>query len=246
MNLTPILNHFCTAVFVTTASLLFTTGCIQTREIPLQLNLEVKPTNRAGVYRVTGTTNLPEQSKIVVTGIRYLQPSNAPASQTITEVNYSILARQLVEVTEGKWEANLNLWQVAPDGRYVESWNSLSALATAKPLPQVFFTAVFEPDNQPAAIQKEFSQRAKPTDGTLIRFTPSGQLYLQVSQTLVLEPPTGKTTPPAITQADLNDGWGDRNRTELSGTTTTPSTTRLPAPREPQSNAPLPQSHLAR
>jgi len=246
MNPMPPLNQFLTPGLVATALLLSTTSCIQPREVPLQLNLEVKPANRAGVYRVMGTTNLPEQSKIVVTGIRYLQPSNGSAPQTNTEVNYSILARQIVEVVEGKWEANLNLWQVAPDGRYVESWNLNSARATAKPLPQVLFTAVFEPDNQQAAIQREFSQRAKRIDGTLIRFTPSGQRYLQVSQTLTLDPPTGKTTPPAITQADLNDGWGDRNRTELSGASTTQSTAGLSAPKETQSNAPLPQSHFVR
>jgi hypothetical protein len=79
------------------------------------------------------------------------------------------------------------------------------------PAPDVVFLATFEPANQPAAISQKLQEQGLQLEGNLARFTTDGQRYLQASQSLSVALPTGKTTPPTITAADINGGWGDRS-----------------------------------
>jgi hypothetical protein len=177
----------------------------------IQLSMQVEPAGRPGIYTITGNTNLPDQSRITVAGIRYLRSSTEPVDLNNQELPYSILARQTVEVTQGKWQTTLNLWQVAPDGRYQESWqlNEAKLGQALTPNATVTFVAALEPVGQPATLSQQLGNNQK-IQGNLVRFTPDGQQYLQVSQTLPVDLPKGKTAAPGLTTQDLNHGWGDR------------------------------------
>jgi hypothetical protein len=179
----------------------------------IQLSMQVEPSGRPGIYTITGNTNLPDQSRITVSGIRYLRSSTEPVDLNNQEIPYSILARQTVEVAQGKWQTTLNLWQVAPDGRYQESWqlNESKLRQALTPNATVTFVAVLEPVGQPATLYQQLENNQK-IQGDLVRFTPDGQQYLQVSQTLPVDLPKGKTAASGLTTQDLNHGWGDRNQ----------------------------------
>jgi hypothetical protein len=187
-------------------------ACRQSPETSLQMTLEVKPSGRPGVYLVSGTANVPDRSKISVAGFRYLQPMNEPAQLDPTTSNYAILARETVEVAQGKWQTNLNLWQIAPDGRYQENWqiNQTKLQTSLTPSQKVIFLTVFEPKNQLPEIQQALGKLTQKVDNTLIRFTSNGQPYFQTSQALSVSLPTGQTVPPVATTVEANDGWGNR------------------------------------
>lgn len=175
----------------------------------VQLSMQVEASGRSGTYTITGNTTLPDQSWLTISAIRYLRSSNQVDS-SLTDLPYSILARQRVEVAQGKWQTTLNLWQVAPDGRYQEAWQlNTSELGVAlQPNATVTFVATLEPVGQPASLMKVLESQQ--IEGNLTRFTADGQPYLQVSQTLPIELPQGKTSPPRLTTQDSNNGWGDR------------------------------------
>ncbi|MBW4486574.1 MAG: hypothetical protein KME12_02170 [Trichocoleus desertorum ATA4-8-CV12] len=195
------------------------TGCSEAKAPVADLSFQVKPAGRSGVYAVSGSTNLPDQSQITVAAIRYLSASNtAPiaaghlSSELSSQLTYTVLSRQNVAVNQGKWQTSLNLWQVAPNGQVREGWqlNQPELKLPMTPAPDVVFLATFEPANQPATISQKLQEQGLQLEGNLARFTTDGQRYLQVSQALPVALPTGKTVPPAITAADINGGWGDR------------------------------------
>lgn len=191
-------------------------ACDRGAETQLEMTLEVKPSGRPGVYLASGTTNLPDHSKLSIAGLRYLQPLDEPAQSEPNSANYAILARETVEVNQGKWQTSLRLWQVAPDGSYQESWqlNQPDLKTALKPAQKVLFSTIFEPENQPPEVNQAFGKLAKKIDNTLIRFTSSGQRYFQTSQVSSVSLPTGKTSPPVKTAMDANDGWGNRSSLE--------------------------------
>jgi hypothetical protein len=181
-----------------TALLLLTVGCTQPRSTQVELSMNVEPTSRPGVYTVSGSTNLPDESQIIVQGIRSLIPPNQVVS-TSNASNYAILDRQSTKVSQGKWQATLKLWQVAPDGQYREAWQLTTApLSRLTPSTEVTFIAVIDPVKQAAALQQQLQSEGKKLEGANVRFTPDGQWYLQAQQTLAVTLPTGKTTPPVI------------------------------------------------
>ncbi len=212
------------------ALVLASVGCSAAKAPVANLNFQVEPAGRAGVYTVSGSTNLPDQSQITVSAIRYLSASNtAPlaagslSSELSSQLTYTVLSRQNVAVNQGKWQTSLNLWQVAPNGQFREGWqlNQPEIRSPMTPAPDVVFLATFEPTGQLAAISQKLEEQGLQLEGNLARFTTDGQRYLQVSQALPVALPTGKTAPPAITAADINGGWGDRSggTTEKSNTT---------------------------
>ena len=201
--------------------LLVSTGCSQAKPPEVNLNLQVEPAGRSGVYSVSGNTNLPDQSRITVSAIRYLSPSQtAPLAtgglspQLQSQLTYTVLSRQDVVVNQGKWQTSLNLWQVAPNGQFREGWqiNQSELKIPTTPAPDVVFLATFEPEGQPPTIQQKVQEQGIQLEGNLARFTTDGQRYLQISQALPVPLPTGKTTPPTLTTADINGGWGDRSQ----------------------------------
>ncbi|MCC5631258.1 hypothetical protein LC613_26170 [Nostoc sphaeroides CHAB 2801] len=199
-------------------------GCVQKAQEKVEMKIgDVQPISSKGIYNVVGSTNLPESSKITVAAVRYLRPVSGQTEALLnsdTKINRSILARQIVEVKQGQWEAALNLWQVSPDGSFQEVWQANPAQIRLFPEGGVTFVAIFDPATQSEQPDNQNSQKLKlenqqlfkleKLESKLIRFTNEGEKYLQVSQTLTVALPTGKTIPPRPQPEDLNGGWGNR------------------------------------
>jgi len=232
--------------------LIFCVSCAQINNLSgesatVQLSIDqAKPTGRPGVFAVTGSTNLPDETEVDVSAIRYFQPKQLGAPDVEGDPIYSILTRQLTKVNKGKWEAMLSLWQVAPDGYYVEAWqlNSPELQKKFQSAAGVTFLATLDPVNLPPKLKAELEQQDKRFAGSLVRFTPEGEQYLQASLTLNGVEPRGKTSPQPVSAIEKNYGWGDRyrttNRTAAENVkVTTPATEDL-------TNAPLNREEFLR
>lgn len=214
-----------------------TFGCVQKAQREAQLDIEsVQPIGSNGVYQIAGSANLPESSQIVVAAVRYLVPTQGQQKGFLKDqanINRSILARQIVEVKEGKWQAELNLWKVAPDGKYHEVWQANQAQTKLRPDSSVTFVVTFEP-----AAQLEKSNLR--LDGKQLRFTNESEAYLQASETFTVSLPVGKTAPPLQTDDEL----AMVNPTQASVLTS--SAPFLPTAKLRQTNAPLKPSEFLR
>lgn len=193
--------------------LILNVGCAKRRSPEVDLKMRVQQSGSPGVYLVTGSTNLPEQSLITVMALRSIRsdsPSTVSANPNATN---SILARQIVKVEHENWQTTLNLWQVAPDGRFREAWqlNQSEEGLSLNPAANVTFLALLDPAVQPLPIEKKLQQQDKNLRGRLVRFTDDGQWYVQASEVLPVALPTGKTVPPPLRAEDINGGWGNRS-----------------------------------
>jgi hypothetical protein len=196
-------------------------GCTQKSQDEALLEIKsVQPAQSNDGYNIVGSTNLPESSKITVTAVRYLRPADESfvASSSDTNINRSILARKLVEVKQGQWQAeNLNISQVAPDGTIQEPWQADPEQRKLTPETGVMFIATYDPASQSLALNKQEDkqkpQEPKPEfqklEGKLIRFTNEGEKFVQATQTVAIALPTGKTSP-NLQAEDFNGGWGNR------------------------------------
>ena len=198
--------------------LLCITGCkglwspSQLSDVPL--NIRVAPLG-LGLYGISGETSLPQGTQLTVVAVRYLTIDasvDADAAQFNPTPTYSILAYQPVKVAKGKWQTQLNLWQVAADGRYQESWQLEQArLGLAlKPSENIVFLATLTPVDNLSALERQLAGLGQRLASGAVRSTPEGQRYAQVNQSLALALPTGSTTPPGPQANEVNYGWGDR------------------------------------
>jgi hypothetical protein len=232
--------------------LVVTSGCVQKAQDEVQLEIKnLEATQSNGVYTVVGTTNLPESSRITVTAIRYLHsPEELGGESLNTEanINRSILDRKTAEVKQSKWQAELNLWEVAPNGNFQEVWQANQASMKLTPDSDVTFIATFDPESQWQRSQKpkvkERDPEPRKIEGKLLRFTNEGEKYVQTSQILSVSLPGGKTIPPRPQAEDVNGGWG--NRYEIRPEPLTSGATVLPPIKFRQTNAPLSPSEFLR
>lgn len=217
-----------TNVIITSSLLsLITSGCVN--KSPNEVQLEIQGIQREdsnGLYKIAGSTNLPESSRIAVTAVRYLRSTAANPEEIIDDgqnINRSILARQIVEVKQGKWEAELNLWQVAPNGNFQETWQLDRDHKKLAPENQVSFIATFDPQGQLPSSERENPQQSTPQyqnlEGKSLRFTNEGEKYVQASQYRSIPLPVGKTAPPRLEPEDFNDGWGNRSQIQAQDST---------------------------
>ena len=223
---------------------LVSSGCSNTSQNEVQLEIQgIQRENSKGLYKVVGNTNLPESSRIAITAVRYLRPNAEETLSGYRDINRSILARQIVEVKQGKWEADLNLWQVAPNGNFQEPWQLNQDLKKLTPESEVTFVATFNPVGQLPSSGKQNFQQYQQLEGKSVRFTNEGEKYVQATQYRSIAMPVGKTTPPRI-QAEFNDGWGNRYQIEPQSQNTRSS---LPAISESQqTNSPPTASEFLR
>ena len=230
--------------------LLSTSGCSNKSQNEVQLEIQsVQREDSKGLYKVVGSTNLPESSRIAITAVRYLRPTTANAEQIVGDndgnVNRSILARQIVEVKQGKWEADLNLWEVAPNGNFQEVWQSNKDYKTLTPESEVSFIATFNPVGQLPSSDKEDSQQItfQKLEGKSLRFSNEGEKYVQDSQYRSISLPIGKTTPLRELE-EFNNGWGNRYQLKAQSKNSTSSLPNLG--KSQQTNAPLMNSQFLR
>lgn len=212
-------------------------GCVSVRSSPVELSLQVDPTRRPGTYTLSGSTNLPDETAIVVQGVRYMK---SPASSELDQANYSILSRQVVKVSQGKWQTTLNLWQVMPDGRYQEAWQLTQPRMRVdlQPSSEVTFLAMTEPVGQAQALEQTLQKQGKTLEGNAVRSTPDGQWYLEAKQSLLVKLPDGKTTPGSSADAVTEEFTAGGNSSKFI----TPVTTNSAQPtliKQSQTTAPL-------
>jgi hypothetical protein len=167
--------------------LLVGSGCQATRVSNPELTMQIQPTGQPGVYTVSGRTNLPDRSKITVQAVRSLK---SPTEKLVDQNDgYAVLAKSQISVKSGQWQASLNLRPVRPDGQAVELWQPQDTRLGLQADGKVKFVAVTEP------LTQEIEQSA---NAGLIRLTPDGKRFLQVEQTIAIEPPSAKpANPPA-------------------------------------------------
>lgn len=208
-----------------TILVLLNTGCsevsLTARQLPTLLpdlstdgnfQFSVTPSGRPGVYAVAGTTNLPNKTRIAVAAIRYLQPGKDVPENPKPNLTYSILAYQDVKVNQGKWQTTLNLWKVAPSGKFQEAWQlEQSKLGISlKPEPELLFLATVEPTDSLSELESLLQKQGIKLVSNIVRNTVEGERFIQSNQLLTVGLPTGQTTPPKPRPDDLNGGWGPR------------------------------------
>ncbi len=226
-------------------------GCVQKAPEEAQLEIKgVQSTGSNGIYNILGITNLPDSSQITVAAVRYLRPTEGQSGELLNNdanTNRSILARQIVEVKQGQWQADLNLWQVAPNGSFQEIWQANQAQLKLTPENGVTFIATFDPAGQ-GQKSEQTSKQPKPEnqklEGKLLRFTNEGETYMQASQILSIPLPVGKTIPPRPQPEDLNGGWGTRY--QIPPQSIASKVTLLPQAKFRQTNAPLTPAEFLR
>lgn len=221
------------------------TSCFWAKSPEVTLNLNVQPASRPGVYNIIGSTNLPDKSRIAVSAIRYLLPTDQQFLAPDKSATYSILDRKIVEIADGKWQAKLNLWQVATNGRLQEAWqlNQSKTGLWLEPNPDVFFLATFDPTEQNWQLGEQL-KHTQELRGSLVRFTKEGNPYVQASQTLAIALPTGRTQLTKLQPEDMNGGWG--NRYEIKPEPTFVGSVRPQLPKTDQINTPLSPSEFLR
>jgi hypothetical protein len=226
-------------------------GCSQNSLDEALLEIKsVEPAQNNGGYNIVGSTNLPEFSRITVTAVRYLRPTDesTETSSTDTNINRSILARKLVEVKQGQWQAeNLNTSQVARDGSIQEPWQADTRQSKLIPENEVMFIATYDSASQSLALNKQESEELKPEyrklEGKLVRFTNEGEKFVQASQTVAIALPTGKTSPNSQAE-DFNGGWG--NRYQIKPQSLASGSFLIAPAKSRQTNAPLSASQFLR
>jgi hypothetical protein len=134
-------------------------------------------------------------------------PSTHPSQLT-----YSILAYQPAIVQGGEWQADVNLWKVASDGRFQEAWQLEQSQVglSFRPEDNVIFMAILSSADDLSRLEQDLSRRGVRFPGGTILSTSEGFRYAQIQQTLAVALPSGGTTPPPQRPEDRNGGWGDR------------------------------------
>lgn len=218
-------------------------SCAPSEPPDIALKVNVEAGTRPGLYNVSGTTNLPNQNQITVAAIRSLRPTNQDFGAE-EKGTYSILDRKSVEVKQGKWQTTLNLWQVAPDGRLQEAWQlGSSQTGLLNPSAEVAFVTTFDPAGQ-HSLPKQQQVNIQALRGSLVRFSAEGQPYVQAAQSLQVNLPTGRTTPPRLTAEEVNGGWGKRY--EISPQPSVASRISTQQFERTQTNAPLSPAEFLR
>jgi hypothetical protein len=220
-----------------------TTGC---QYIPflapisgnVDLQFSVKPIE-SGVYQVSGDTNLPDKTRLAIVAVRYLEPAATKPQRLSHQSIYSVLAYQTAQVQAGKWQTQLSLWQVAPDGTHKEAWqiDQKKLKLAIKPDENVVFLATLNPVSevdQLSGLEQQLREKKLNLGGKLIYTTPEGQQYVQVLQAQAVPLPEGKTSKPQPRTEEINGGWGRRYL--MPGEPQNPYLLEQPAER--QTNAP--------
>jgi len=207
-----------------------------------KFQVSVIPSDNQGRYTLEGKTNLPDKSRITVAAVRYLRPASQLSPSLSSQPTYSILDYKDVKVNKGQWETQLNLWKIAPDGQFRETWQLDEAKLglSLDPVTEVTFLATFAPTDPLAGIEQQLKKQGIEVESNLVYNTPDGQRYIQASQILPIPLPTGQTKPPQQQPEDINGGWGPRYLLLPEP----PNINRLKQPGERRTDAPLSPSEF--
>lgn len=213
-------------------------------DIDLQLSVS---SEGSGVYAIAGKTNLPDNARLAIAAVRYLEPMQQSSVSPKAKPSYSILAYQTATVTHGQWQTRLNLWQVAEDGRYQESWQLEQAALqlNLEPSQDVIFLATLSPVGkveQLPMLERQLRSKNLAVGGKHLYTAADGQQYVQVHQVQPVPLPSDRTSPPARRPEALNGGWGERYL--MPGEPPNPYVLQQPAER--RTNAPMRREEFLR
>ena len=207
---------------------------IQPKLKAVSLIWQVMTLSQPGAYRLSGNTDLPDKTQITIIALRYLYPVAAAMQQFNSRPTYSILDYQSASVEQGNWQTQINLWQVAPDGKFQETWQlDQQRLATRfNPTKQVVFLVTLAPIDRIAAVQQQLAAKGQMLSQQSIR-SADGETYAEFHQTVAVPLPTGSTQVPPQLEAE-NFGWGRRYLIPQEPQ----NPTQLEQPTQPQTDAP--------
>lgn len=175
----------------------------------IELDFEVASLEE-GKFAIAGSTTLPDNTRLIAAAIRYLEPDQPII--TASEPTYSILDYEPVTIQDGQLSATLDLWQVAPDGRYQEAWQTVADSLALEVTPDdaVQFVVTLAPPSLIGSLYKALEAEGLELGSSLIRSTPEGETFLLAETSLDLDLPQGETTPPPELATRINGGWGQR------------------------------------
>jgi hypothetical protein len=175
-------------------------------------DIRVTSSDRPGQYAIAGRADLPNRTPLTIIAVRYLHANDANSVALNADPTYSILAYSPAEVVDGQWQTRLNLWQVAPDGRYQEAWQleQRRLNLTLKPDADVVFLALLSPIYALPKLERSLEKEGLRLPEQTLRTTLDGERFAQVNQSLEIALPVGKTAPTIPALDDRNDGWGSR------------------------------------
>lgn len=175
---------------------------------------DIKPTGQSERITLRGTASLPDQTEVAVSAVRILDVPEA-GDRLIENAPYAILDRQFVEIENGRWQTSLTLRQPDTNDVLLENWQLDSdLLARAKnPAQNVIFLAAIEPDSFSGTVAGILEEAVINEGETQLTFTSSGEPYLQVSQLVSVQIPSG-TAPKAensFSQTAYQESWQARS-----------------------------------
>jgi hypothetical protein len=206
---------FCTLGLVTLLS-----ACTQIKPLKPELTLQVQPAGSDG-YTVSGTTNLPDQPRVLVQAIRKLNPNNETGKRPAT---YVIVAQQWVDTQEGgSWQATLKLRQAGVNGGQIESWQQhpTEMITTSTAEQQVTFVASTSPISPDLRLEGDTTATTNANlQSEAVQVATDGSRYLKAKQSLMIPPPqvTQPTTvkfdrqPVAIKTSPANEAGDPRKQ----------------------------------
>jgi hypothetical protein len=213
-------------------------------ENPVALTIEqVAETGQPGAFTLSGTATLPNQTPLTISAVRRLS-TEANDSSSEPEPLFSILDRKSAVVQDGRWQAQLTLWQVSPEGFYQEPWQRTGdGLAPSQASSTVEFRAALEPPDLSRAKVKNRAAILDQATNPLLNFTPEGQPYLTVSESRVVALPSSSVAASAGMPTASRPGWQGRSLTDSPANSLTE---RQPLPFQESDNLPIPETNLLR
>lgn len=160
-----------------------------------KLLLTVESGDSPGVYQLSGTTDLPEDTELMVQAVRVLTPNGQTLPEDSPDEHYAILDRDRVLVSDGRWDVELQLWN-NNGGESSESWQLQLPQSDRSFTPdnEVRFTVSMPPTGDERALESQWQKsKQTPSDG-VVDFTPDGEWFLKAEESIAITPP-GATVP---------------------------------------------------
>lgn len=186
---------------------------------------QITETGQPGQFTLTGTTSLPDKTPLTVSAVRLVNSPNI--SELTTEGSqHAILDRKSALVKDGRWQTQLQLWEIGSEGTYQENWQTIvgSTIDPASSSPSVDFLATLEPIDLAKSNLMARSDLLESANSSLLNFTPDGEPYLKASQSRVVALPSGALSATGLPQ-ESQATW--ENRASL-GSIDSPSVPQIP------------------
>jgi len=212
---------------------------------PIAMTIEqIADTGQPGQFILSGTATLPDETPLTVSAVRRINPQ--PNDRSLDgESRYAILDRTSAMVREGRWQAQLSLWEISPDGYYQENWQLTNSKGSEPELANlaVDFWATLEPLDLAQSKLKDRSEVFDSTLNPLLNFTPSGEPYLKVIEPKLVALPSARAVVPVSLPEQERTTWKERLMLENPDIRLTE---QPPIPFQANDNLPLPAENLLR